>query len=396
MSDETLTQKEKEALIQYKEKWLDLFYNPSNHQQSLEVMEKATIELYQFVGLSVPKVIVAPSPYACQLLANIADDTSLDVLLTGTSREFTREEVDELAKKYLKDKSLSYYPTSNYGNASNFGWLSFYDYFIHEANVEFTQELLTAYHKMREASVCAFSSLQFEEVCIISRFPDELHLNNDGNMHSLDGPAIVFHDGYSQYYYNGIYVEKELFLRLIDKKVTFRQWAEERNEETKSLILSFYQEKFGGEFVSKFLADHLKEVGTFVDKKNSVYLQGTVPSMNIGVYTLFKGEVQNVEIAYVRCYCPSTDRMFFLGVDPEYNNPKDAIASLCRVPKVLKDHIVSIARQGEIFSFNFNEEGTNLLKDMKERASKEELQEILGDTVPLSGDEYFLKMKFEY
>ena len=112
--------------------------------------------------------------------------------------------------------------------------------------------------------------------------------------------------------------------------------------------------------------------------------------MNIGVYTLFKGSTNNIDIAYVRCYCPSTDRMFFLGVHPDINNAKDAIASLCQVPVKLKDSLVSISRQGEIFSFNFNEKGTELLKERKLTT------EDLHDVTSLKGDEYFKLLKFEY
>jgi len=109
--------------------------------------------------------------------------------------------------------------------------------------------------------------------------------------------------------------------------------------------------------------------------------------MNVGYYTLFKGKINNIDIAYVRCYCPSTDRMFFLGIAPEINTAKDAIASLCQVPSQLKNNLVSINRQGEMFSFNFDEVGTNMLKKNKIN---------FNDVVSLKGDEYFSKIKFEY
>ena len=112
--------------------------------------------------------------------------------------------------------------------------------------------------------------------------------------------------------------------------------------------------------------------------------------MNIGVYTLFKGKIDNTEVAYIRCYCPSTDRMFFLGVEPNNINAKDAIASLYQIPRVLKDNIVSISRQGEIFSTTFDKDITEKLKNNKFSFSD------LKDYVSLSGDEYFTKMEYEF
>ena len=110
--------------------------------------------------------------------------------------------------------------------------------------------------------------------------------------------------------------------------------------------------------------------------------------MNIGVYTLFKGEINNTEVAYVRCYCPSTDRMFYLGVEPINTNAKDSIASLCVLPRKLIPYLEEIRRQGEIFSTTYSEEGLAILKSIEERDIK--------DLVPLDGNNYFTRITYEY
>ena len=115
----------------------------------------------------------------------------------------------------------------------------------------------------------------------------------------------------------------------------------------------------------------------------------TTKGTNINTYTLFKGKVDSFEIAYVRCYCPSTDRMFFLGVNPSHISAKDAIASLCQVPSELVVHVESINRQGEIFSINFDVEGIELLESEKVNLSPE-------NRVSLTGQMYFDKLKYEY
>ena len=232
-------------------------------------------------------------------------------------------------------------------------------------------------------------SIQLEGLCIVSEFPNKLLRNNEGQLHSISESAISFRDGYEQHCFNGIFIKPELFYKLINKEYSFDEFTKEDNEEVKSLVLAFYEEKFGGEFVYRFISDHLKEVDTYVDKKEAKYLTNTT-GMNIGVYTLFKGSIGEIKIAYVRCYCPSTDRMFFLGVDDNINNAKDAIASLCQVPVKLKKHLTSINRQGEIFSFNFDEIGTEILKN--KQLSKDDFNNVTS----LSGSEYFKKIKFEY
>ena len=127
-----------------------------------------------------------------------------------------------------------------------------------------------------------------------------------------------------------------------------------------------------------------------VDKKSDEHLKGTTGGMNIGVYTLFKGEINDTDVAYIRCYCPSTDRMFFLGVESNHDSAKEAIASLYRVPKKLAGKVEYIQRQGERFSTVFNDEGMKMLKNGD--LSKNDMQNV----VTISGDEYFAKMKYEY
>ena len=125
-----------------------------------------------------------------------------------------------------------------------------------------------------------------------------------------------------------------------------------------------------------------------MDKKRKDFAKGTTNGMNIGVYTLFKGQINDVELAFVRCYCPSTDRMFFLGVDPNNVNAKDAIASLYRVPRSLVNNIKYIQRQGERFSTVFDDKGNEILKSLT--------QEDSSDLIGIDGDSYFNLMQYEY
>lgn len=317
---------------------------------------------------------------------DIKKEVEIDII--NKVRNKVGNEVKNGVENKVRNKKLKYCHFSSYVNYSDFGWLSFYEYFLWNTNI------LDKYKdKLNFIIDCvdnSFMSIQLNGLCIVSKYPKFISRNSNKQLHNINGYAIKFEDGYGQYYFNGININPNLFNKLISKSYTFEEWANESNEEIKSLVLAFYEEKFGGEFVFRFISKYLKEINTYVDKKSEEYLKNTVNSMNIGVYTLFKGTINNTDIAYVRCYCPSTDRMFFLGVNPSYNNAKDAIASLCQIPRILKDNLISINRQGEIFSFNFDEEGTKLLKD--NLISKEDL----NDVISLTGDEYFSKIKFEY
>jgi hypothetical protein len=295
---------------------------------------------------------------------------------------------DDFVDSLRSSGTYTYENFSKYLNVTDFGWLSYYEYFLQETNI--LNDHAELINKLIAIVDNSFMQIQLKDVCIVSKYPTNITRDTDNNLHNLDGPALTFADGYVQHYVNGTYIPPELFEQLSTKSYTFEQWTKESNEETKSLVLFFYEEKFGGEFLFDFLGKNLQKIDTYVDKKSTKYLAGTVKSMNVGVYTLFKGSLGDIKMAYVQCYCPSTDRMFFLGVNPKHTTAKDAIASLCQVPKKLHPHLVSIARQGEIFSFNFDATGTKLLQD--QQLTPEDYQ----NTVGLKGAEYFAKIKFEY
>ena len=233
-----------------------------------------------------------------------------------------------------------------------------------------------------------FWSVPFENVVFVSRNATKYLRDNLKKLHSVFEPAIQFAGGYHLYYVHGVNIKRPLFKKLAAKTFTFDDWVKIDNEEVKSACLSFMEERWGSEYLFRFISDNLKEVNTYTDKKDEQFLVGTTGGMNIGVYTLFKGRVNGLELAFVRCYCPSTDRMFFLCVDPSNTNAKDAIASLYRVPAKLKDEIKYIQRQGERFSTVFTDKGKEVLKSM----DKKEIAELTH----ISGDKYFSKLKYEY
>jgi len=220
---------------------------------------------------------------------------------------------------------------SNYlGSGSNFGWVSFYDYFekigiLNDNNFKKYKNLIQA---------GAFEVYEYENFVFAIQPPIKIIRNEQQQMNSINEMAFEWSDGYGFYYVNGLNLTEELFIKLKENNYSIEDFAKEPNEEVKSAVISFIQQRDGEEGVYRFFKENLKEVDTYIDKKEDKYLEGTTNGMNIGVYTLFKGEINNTEVAYVRCYCPSTDRMFFLGVEPINTNAQDSIASLYQVPKL--------------------------------------------------------------
>jgi hypothetical protein len=306
----------------------------------------------------------------------------VDLKLNSEIREELNSELySEINSKFIKPKTHFLFLGGEYSRV----YLMWYKFIKDEFGLKTSKEkeLDYLYEMVNKANIakCYFC----EKVVLVLRMPQKIN-RNSRFLHCIDDGAIIY-PNQKLYYLYGVKVSKSLVESLRNKTYIFEDFTKETNEEIKSAILNYFEEYYGGEYVYRFISSHLKEVDTYVHKKEEKYLEGTTKSSNIGVYTLFKGNVNNIDIAYVRCYCPSTDRMFFLGVNSEFKNAKDAIASLCQIPVSLKNNIVSITRCGEIYSFNFDEKGVKKIKNNKVD---------IEDVVSLTGDEYFSKLIWEY
>jgi hypothetical protein len=273
---------------------------------------------------------------------------------------------------------------SSYNGWSNFGWVSFYDFF---EKINVLDDFKFREYKKLIKSRC-FNAYEYENFIFAIQPPTKIERNRQGQLHNVNESSVKFIDGSEYFFVNGRNVPEKYFAAIQNKTFTIDDFSKEENEEYKSSCIALMQEKYGEEYLVNFFKRNLTEVDTFVDKKEERFLKGTTGGMNVGVYTLFKGEINGEKIAYVRCYCPSTDRMFFLGVDSGHKNAKDAIASLYRIPTRLKPHIKAVSRQGERFSTILTTEGKAILKTM----SKEEI----ADNTTLDGYSYFNLMKYEY
>ena len=108
-------------------------------------------------------------------------------------------------------------------------WLSFTDYIINNfdfdiENQEVIEELIAL---AKEACWCLF----FDELCIISDRPEIISMDENDDLHSLEGSALKYRDGYAKYVVHGVEVpdwiieEKHL---ITAEKVDAEQNAEVR------------------------------------------------------------------------------------------------------------------------------------------------------------------------
>jgi hypothetical protein len=365
--------------------------NEVGNEVSSEVWNEVSNEVISEVSNEVSREVSSEvwNEVSNEVSREVSSEVSREVcneVWNEVSREVSNEVWNEVWNEVGKSK-LTWYAPQYYLSAFN-PWVSFYDFFDKECFALKKSKLFNEYKRVLDLNI--FWSVPFENFVFVSRNAVKYCRDSQAKLHSVSEPAVQFGGKfrYHLYYIHGVAIKRQMFKKLLKKEYTFQDWVKESNEEVKAAALSFMEEKWGSEYLFRFISDNLKEVDTYTDKKDPKYLAGTTGGMNIGVYTLFKGKIGSINLAFVRCYCPSTDRMFFLCVNAENKTAKDAIASLYRVPAKLKSEIKYIQRQGERFSTVFTDAGKQKLENMT--------PEEIADLVPVSGEEYFSKMKYEF
>lgn len=168
-----------------------------------------------------------------------------------------------------------------------------------------------------------------------------------------------------------------------------KDWSAEKalsisNEEVKSAIFGYWQDE--NIFFDKF-KDVLTKKDEYIHNKDGVYMIGTTGNKLLNYYARWTGVINENKCTFIQCYCPSTDRLFFLSTE-NLVSVKDCVASLLEFPKSIKEFITGINRQGEIYSLMFDDNNLEKVNKLLSNSNQE--------MTFFSGDEYFDLLRYEY
>jgi len=142
--------------------------------------------------------------------------------------------VDELYS--LVEKNLSYVGLSYYSDFSNYVWVSFYKFFEEIGFLD--NDLFKNYSDLfLESNLYQFAKLPDEVV--VCRKPLELYRDSENRLHSYNSPAVLWADGFKQYFIKGIEVPSSW----VEDKVTIKDIEESQNAELRRIALEIYGEK---------------------------------------------------------------------------------------------------------------------------------------------------------
>ena len=184
-------------------------------------------------------------------------------LMGEVGNEVENEVENEVGNEVRKSK-LKFYVPSWYLSSFNV-WVSFYDFFDKECFELKKSKDFNEYKRILDLNI--FWCVPFENYVFVSRNAIKYVRDNQKKLHNTSGAAVVFGGSfsYSLYFIHGVAIDRKLYKKISNKEYTFEDFAKENNEEVKNAILSFFEEKFGSEYLFRFLSSNLKEVDTYID-----------------------------------------------------------------------------------------------------------------------------------
>ncbi|MFW6219848.1 MAG: DUF6745 domain-containing protein [bacterium] len=227
--------KEQEKMIEvYRD--MGIVAGNSTEPANFEIADQALMELYDFSDLKRPeKIYHVDSPKMAQGLIN----------------ELLKQPQDTF------NSSHSY----SFGSAESY-WIYTYQYYIDVLKLEIDAKAKHGLDIMKRLCDNSGFHYVYDKFAIICDRPEKISLNENGEVHCEDGPAIRYRDGFEIYAINGHIVPKIIVMN--PEQITKEMIQKEENAEVSRIMI----EKFG-------LSKYLIETGAKILDMDSLSLDGS-------------------------------------------------------------------------------------------------------------------------
>jgi len=243
-----LTPDQEDLMAVVRDDWLDFIFK--NDQPMNEAAAKSGVAfLYGLAKLELPRVIIKESPMACQLgvydqtyeqirgrvsnqvheqiyeqvRGQVHDQVSPQVKERVYSQvrdpiytqvcEQVRDQVYDQTCKQVREQKLKYFDPALCDMLWNAGWLSLYDYFRRVGVINHAG--LNKYIAYARSGV--FYSIFRKDFAVLCDRPAYIKRDENNRLHADGKPAILWRDGWSQYFLHGVSVPAEYALTPAEK-----------------------------------------------------------------------------------------------------------------------------------------------------------------------------------
>lgn len=206
MKIEKLTKEQESKLDEYRDKWIAIGLATQKKPINKEVVSEIIGRVYKNGGLPPPERVV-----------------------------FCQSPID-IKKKYsdMCDDELKNYSGDCIYGQHDANWLAFYEFFRLECGlVEETDIIVPSIELAYHTNWC----LPFDKICFVSEKPITCRMKN-GRLHSDEGPAIEYADGFSVYALNGVRIND--IKHLLSKDTKPKDILKIKNVEQRAEFIKWY------------------------------------------------------------------------------------------------------------------------------------------------------------
>ena len=307
-------------MLETRDEWINLFFDNVRNKRDIDkpAFEEGIKWLYNdLLKKPTPKIIYCDGWLSCLLTIAILKDKNLIkkswapvwASIRASVKDSVRDSVWASVWASVRDSVNEY---SSYIDLSNYGWVSFYDFFEKINlldNFNFKQ-----YKKLIRSNV--FNAYEYENYVFAIQPPVYIETNLAGRLHSTTQAAVQFRDGSEYYFING----RSIPAWIVNDKssITKERFMKETDADIKGAIY----ESIGQQGMLDLLGAKV------VDRREIVHANGDREVVELlKTNDLFK-EIDNQPFAWVSMCCPSTGTHYLQGVEPHHTNAIEAIASL--------------------------------------------------------------------
>lgn len=307
-----LTKEQQDIALETKNFWLDFLFSCKNEINKEQATEGVNF-MYELAGLEKPEIIFCDSPLAAQKIAN-----DLKNSVQESVRSSVLESVQDSVQKSVLDSVIKYFDFADYGNLSDYGWVSFYDFFT-KINV-LDDDKFNKFKALLLSGV--YDMIQFKETCIVVSLPNKILRNTEGKLHSDIESAISFMDGFELFFHNGIEVPKKWILE--KESLTKDDFLNEKNAEKKRCLVEIIGYEKLINIIGVVIIDESTEFAKPLNKNVPIRL----------LKTKEKDEVIDDFIYFLHVHDHSTEREYFICLEKEFNDVVSAKKSTFKNEKI--------------------------------------------------------------
>jgi hypothetical protein len=197
----------------------------------------------------------------------------------------------EVGAEVKRTKIAKYYPFAYYaGGATDYGWISFYDFFdrlgVLDGRPQAQEKFRTFRDKLLKANV--YDMIQLNRFCIVISLPKFVKRDASGRVHSTNGHAIEFQDGYGINRIHGVKFDKPLFDKFTSGKMTALELITHGNQDRKrAMVLEYGNQKLVEELKAKVESEEVDTKGNVMRilsikdaEEDLVFYEGVDPAKN--------------------------------------------------------------------------------------------------------------------